>query len=68
MNDNRLKQLINEELSKADISNLIKDENSKLLKSKDFELRIKQISGKVIEELYRILWQRKNFWSDTINK
>jgi len=68
MNDKRLKQLINEELSKTDITNLVKDENSKLIKSKDFELRVKQISGKVIEELYRILWQRKNFWSDTINK
>jgi len=68
MEKDRLKQIINEELSKADIVSLIKDENSKLLKSKDFESRTKVISAKVIEELYRLLWQRKNFWADSINK
>ena len=68
MEKNRLKQIIYEELTKANIVSLIKDENSKLLKSKDFESRTKVISAKVIEELYRLLWQRKNFWADSINK
>jgi len=68
MIQNKLDQIICEELSKSEIVNIIKDENSKLLKSKDFESRTKEISAKVIEELYRLLWQRKNFWADSINK
>jgi len=68
MEPNRLKQLIKEEFSKPEIISLIRDENAKQLKSKDFEARTKVISAKVIEELYKLLWQRKNFWADTINK
>lgn len=63
-----IRRILNEELSKSDINKISKEDNDKLLKSKEFELRVKQITTKVIEEFYKILWTKKNFWSDTISK
>ncbi len=63
-----LKKIIIEEITKAEIRDMISTENQKLLKSRDFEKKVKELSAKVIEELYKILWTRKGFWSDSISK
>ena len=63
-----LTRVITEELTKSDVKNMIDTEQSKFLKSKDYEQRVKAISTKVIEELYKLLWQRKSFWADSIGK
>ena len=63
-----LTRVITEELTKSDVKNMIDTEQSKFLKSKDYEQRVKAISTKVIEELYKLLWQRKYFWADSIGK
>ena len=68
MDKNRILQIIKEETSKIEINDLIKTNNDKLLKSKEFEKQVKVISAKVIEELYKLMWQRKSFWADSINK
>lgn len=68
MDEQLIKKILKEELSKADVKELIKDENGKLLKSKEFDLVVKQITAKVIENFYKILWTKKNFWSDSISK
>lgn len=63
-----IKKIIREELTKTDVKGVVSQENEKLLKSANFEKRVKEISAKVIEELYKILWTRKGFWADTISK
>lgn len=63
-----LKKIIIEEITKAEIRDMISTENQKLIKSRDFEKKVKELSAKVIEELYKILWTRKGFWSDSISK
>jgi len=63
-----LHRIITEEVSKNEINDIVKTSNEKLLKSKEFEKQVKVISAKVIEELYKLLWQRKGFWADSINK
>lgn len=66
--DNELKKLIIEELSKSDVKSMINNEISSNMNSKEFKDKVKEITAKVIEELYKILWTRKNFWSDSIKK
>ena len=68
MNRNRILEIIKEETTKTEVNDLIKSNNDKLLKSKEFEKQVKVISAKVIEELYKLMWQRKSFWVDSINK
>jgi len=62
------KKIIIEEITKAEIRDMISNENQKLIKSRDFQKKVKELSAKVIEELYKILWTRKGFWSDSISK
>jgi hypothetical protein len=62
--DKELKKLIAEELTRAEVNGMI----SSQMNSKEFKDKVKEISAKVLEELYKILWTRKNFWSDAIKK
>lgn len=61
-------RLIIEEVTKSEIKNMISNNNSDFIKSKEFNDKIKEISAKVIEDLYKILWTRKSFWLDPIKK
>lgn len=67
MNSRNFKK-INEELTKSEIRSMITSEIESNLKSKELEKRVKEISAKVLEELYKIMWSRKSFWSDAIKK
>jgi hypothetical protein len=67
MEKERVKQIIKEELTKTEVNDLIKQGNEKLLKSPAFEKMVRKVSAKVTEDLYRIFWQRKSFWSDEIS-
>ena len=61
-------QLINEELTKSEVSSLIKSKIDDNLSSKDFEKKVKEITTSVINELFKILWQRNSFWKDSVKK
>lgn len=66
--ENELKRIITEELTRADVNGMISGSQSDIINSKEFKDKVKEISAKVIEELYKIMWTRKNFWSDAIKK
>ena len=57
MNQNLVK-LINEELSKTEIAALINKKFDEKLSSKELEKKIKALSASVLEEFFKILWQR----------
>jgi hypothetical protein len=52
-----LSNLLNEELDKDDVVDIIK-------KNREIEKRVKEISAGVVSELFRILWQRRAFYDD----
>jgi hypothetical protein len=66
--EKRLIQIINEEMSKSDVTSLIQSKLDTHLSSKDFEKKVKEITSSVINELFKVLWQRNSFWKDTIKK
>lgn len=66
--EKRLIQIINEEMSKSDITSLIQSKLDTHLSSRDFEKKVKEITSSVINELFKVLWQRNSFWKDTIKK
>ena len=67
MND-KLTQLINEELNKTEVMSLINKQFDAKMSSKEIEKKIKEISASVMEELFRVLWQRKSFWKDSVKR
>ncbi len=61
-------QLINEEMSKSEVTSLIKSKIDSNMSSKEFEKKVKEITSSVLNELFKILWQRNSFWKDNVKK
>lgn len=59
-------RLINEELSKSEVASLIQNKIDSNMSSKDFEKKVKEISASVLDELFKILWQRNSFWKNSV--
>ena len=57
LNEETLVKLIKEELDKSDVIDIAK-------KDKNFEKRIKEICVDVVNNLFKLLWQRRNFYDD----
>lgn len=61
-------RIINEELSKSEINSMITSKIDSNMSSKDFEKKVREISASVIDELFKILWQRNSFWKNSVKK
>jgi signal recognition particle GTPase len=56
-------------LKQKDLSDKVKDILIKNLGSdRDTKKEVANISQKVIENLYKLLWMRRSFWSDKLNE
>lgn len=60
-NENKIKEYVFEDLNKSDLISFIK-------KDKEFEKKVKEIVTEVIVNLFKVLWQHKNFYETSINK
>lgn len=67
-NEEKIFQIINEEMSKSEVTSLIKSKIDSTISSKDFEKKVKEITSSVINELFKILWQRNSFWKDSVKR
>ncbi len=67
-NNKRLQQIIFEELSKSDVNSMIGNKISSALSSREFKQKVKELSADVVSELFKILWQRDNFWKTTVSR
>lgn len=66
--EDRLKKIIKEELTKTEVKNIVSSAIDSNLNSREFNAKVKEITVKVMEELYKLMWTRKSFWSDSIKK
>lgn len=64
------RQLLKEaELSKTDVTNIVKDTiKNDLQVKKDIEKKVKELVANTVNVLFRTLWQRRNFYEDEIKK
>ena len=67
-NEKRLQQIINEELSKSDVNSMISSKLNSTLSSREFKQKVKELSSEVVSELFKILWQRNNFWKNSVSR
>lgn len=64
--NNKIYQILMEELSKSDVSSMIDRKLSSSLDSKDFKRKVKELSAEVVNDLFKILWQRNSFWKNSV--
>lgn len=57
--ENQLRLIIEEELKKSDVVDIIK-------KNKDIEKYIKQVTADVLDNLFRVMWQQKSFYQSNM--
>jgi len=67
-NEKKLQQIISEELSKSDVNSMISTKLNSTLSSREFKQKVKELSSEVVSELFKILWQRNNFWKSTVSR
>ncbi len=54
--------MINEDFTKSQIESMISSKLSSELSSREFKKAVKELAGDVINEMFKILWQRNNSW------
>lgn len=60
--------IINEELSKSDISSMINSKIGDKLSSSEFRKKVSEIAADVVNEIFKVLWQRNSFWKSSVSK
>lgn len=68
VSDNRIREIILEELSKADVESVVSNKISNSYDSREFKKAVKKLSAEVIEDLYRTLWNRSSMWRGSVVK
>lgn len=66
MTDERIRQIINEELTKAEVNSMISSKISSQMNSSDFKKAVKKMAAEVLKNWTKILWQRQSFWANSI--
>lgn len=67
IDENTLYKIINEELSKSDVSSMIISKFEEKLSSREFKKKVKEIAADVVNEIFKILWQRNSFWKSAVS-
>jgi len=68
VSNDRLSQIINEEISKLDVERIASNKISSSYDSREFKRAVKEIAADVIEDLYRTLWNRSSTWRGGITR
>ena len=66
LNEQILRSIIEEELTKSEISSLITNKIDDNLSSAAFKKKVKELASDVVSELFKILWQRNSFWKSSV--
>lgn len=66
LNEQILRGIIEEELSKAEVSSLISTKIDDKLSSMAFKKKVKELASDVVSEVFKILWQRNSFWKSSV--
>lgn len=62
INENVIKDIIEEELTRSDVNSIISDKMS----SQEFKKKVKELASEVVNELFKILWQRNTLWKSSV--
>ena len=66
LNEQILRSIIEEELTKSEISSLIANKIDDNLSAAAFKKKVKELASDVVSELFKILWQRNSFWKSSV--
>lgn len=62
INEAEIIGIINEELSRSDVQQMISSKFNEKMSSSEFKKKVKELSADVVNEIFKLLWQRNSFW------
>ena len=68
ISENRIREIINEEISKTEVESIVSNRLSSAYSSRDFKKAVKDITADVIEDLFRTLWNRSSTWKGGVTR
>lgn len=68
MVDKRLRHILNEELTKTQVETIVDDKIEKAYKKRDFEDRTRKIVADVLDDFFKNLWAKNNFWKSCLKR
>lgn len=68
MADKNIRKIIKEELTKTQVEKIIDDKVEKEYKNKAFEENVRKIVSDVLDDFFKNLWARNNFWKTFLKK
>ena len=66
LNEEILKRIIYEELTKQEVKSLINNRLDGFRKEREFKKIIREITIDVLDDFFRELWQKKSFWKSPL--
>lgn len=66
IDEEKIRILVKEELTKAEVNSLINNKVDSILQSNEFKRKVKAITADVLEDLYRTMYQKKAFWQSSV--
>lgn len=64
--EKEIKDILQEELSKQEVRNMIDDKLSAYLKDREFKKQIRNIAVDVIDDFFHEMWRKNGFWKNPI--
>lgn len=68
IDEEKIRILVKEELTKAEVNSLINNKVDSILQSNEFKRKVKAITADVLEDLYRTMYQKKAFWQSSVEQ
>lgn len=66
LNESNIRDIIFESLTKTEISSMISNKFKDEINSREFKKKIKEIATDVVNEIFKILWQRNSLWKSAV--
>ena len=68
INENRIDQIISEEISKADVDRAVASKLASSYDSREFKKAVRDVVADALEDLYRTLYNRSSSWRGGVAK
>ena len=60
------RKIINEEITSSEVRSIVNSKIEDLLKDKEFEKRVKELTTDAMEMFFRTMYNKRNFWKSEL--
>jgi len=60
------RKIINEEITSSEVRSIVNSKIEDLLKDKEFEKRVKELTTDAMERFFRTMYNKRNFWKSEL--